>query len=71
MDEAATGELSDRSVLRTDRVLPNQGSRAAPEVWAGSTLEPTPGRTLPFSPSQVVKVAAFDQNPSNHQPATA
>lgn len=70
MDEATTSELLDRSVLRTDRVFPNQGSRTAHEAWAGSTPKPPPDRNLPFSPSQVVKVAACDQNPSNHQPAT-
>ncbi|KAG8011248.1 Transcriptional activator Myb, partial [Nibea albiflora] len=33
VDEATTGGLLDRSVLRTDRVLPNQGSRTAHGAW--------------------------------------
>lgn len=62
MDEATACELLDESALRTDRVLPNQGPRT--ETWAGFIL-----RNLPFSPSQVVRVVARDQNPSSHRPA--
>ncbi|XP_078130860.1 transcriptional activator Myb isoform X1 [Sander vitreus] len=55
VDEATTSGLLDRSVHRTDRVLPNQGSRTALGAWAGficSTPKPSPVRNLPFSPSQ-------------------
>ncbi|XP_030260101.1 transcriptional activator Myb isoform X2 [Sparus aurata] len=51
VDEATTS-----GVLRTDRVLPNQGSRTAQEAWAGficsTPNKPSPGRNLPFSPSE-------------------
>ncbi|XP_036943136.1 transcriptional activator Myb isoform X1 [Acanthopagrus latus] len=51
VDEATTS-----GVLRTDRVLPNQGSRIAQGAWAGficsTPNKPSPGRNLPFSPSE-------------------
>ncbi|XP_042245775.1 transcriptional activator Myb isoform X3 [Thunnus maccoyii] len=53
--EASTSGFSDRNVFRTDRVLPNQGSRTAHGAWAGvicSTPKPSSVRNLPFSPSQ-------------------
>ncbi|XP_020494496.1 transcriptional activator Myb isoform X2 [Labrus bergylta] len=59
VDEASTGGLSDKNALRTDRVLPIQGSRPAHRVWddfcsTGTcpTPKPSSGRKLPFSPSQ-------------------
>lgn len=65
--EATPSGLMDKRVLKTDRVLSNQGSRSAHRAWAGficSTPKSSPVRNLPFSPSQVVQVAACVQNPS-------
>ncbi|XP_044023982.1 transcriptional activator Myb isoform X1 [Siniperca chuatsi] len=68
VDEATTSGLLDRSVLRTDRVLPNQGSRTAHGAWAGficSTPKPSPGRNLPFSPSQFLNQSMSSEHSDN------
>lgn len=52
--EAITRPL-ERSALKTGRVI-------------CSTPKSSEVRNLPFSPSQVDKIAESDPNPSNHQP---
>ncbi|XP_070705648.1 transcriptional activator Myb isoform X2 [Pempheris klunzingeri] len=68
VDEATTSGLLDRTDLRTDRVLPNQGSRTAHGAWAGlicSTPKPSPGRHLPFSPSQFLNQSMSSEHSDN------
>ncbi|XP_038583227.1 transcriptional activator Myb isoform X4 [Micropterus salmoides] len=68
VEEATTSGLLDRSVLRTDRALPSQGSSTAHGAWAGficSTPKPSPGRNLPFSPSQFLNQSMSSEHSDN------
>ncbi|TMS12636.1 Transcriptional activator Myb [Larimichthys crocea] len=70
VDEATTSGLLDR-ILRTGRVLPNQGSRTAHGAWVGficSTPKPSPGRNLPFSPSQFLNQSMSSEHSDDSLP---
>ncbi|KAF7643360.1 hypothetical protein LDENG_00240740 [Lucifuga dentata] len=68
VDEATTDVFSDRSVLRTDRVLPSQSSETAHGAWARficSTPKPSPARNLHFSPSQFLNQSMSPDHSDN------